>query len=62
MVEELRQELDGSEILAGNGKLLDMFKIPYEKAGEIGTIVYVAVDNQYLGYAVIEEYSKKKHH
>ena len=55
----IKAELDGSEILAGNGKLLDMFKIPYEKTGEIGTIVYVAVDNQYLGYAVIEDTVKE---
>ena len=55
----IKAELDGSEILAGNGKLLDMFKIPYEKTGEIGTIVYVAVDNQYLGYAVIEDIVKE---
>lgn len=47
--------LDESTILAGNEKLMEAFQINCEKTGEAGTIVHVAVDNQYLGYAVIED-------
>ena len=47
--------LDESTILAGNEKLMEAFQINCEKTGVAGTIVHVAVDNQYLGYAVIED-------
>lgn len=47
--------LDESTILAGNEKLMEAFQINCEKTEAIGTIVHVAVDNQYLGYAVIED-------
>ena len=47
--------LDESTILAGNEKLMETFQINCEKTGASGTIVHVAVDNQYLGYAVIED-------
>lgn len=47
--------LDESTILAGNEKLMEAFQINCEKTGAFGTIVHVAVDNQYLGYAVIED-------
>lgn len=47
--------LDESVILAGNEKLMEAFQINCEKTEAIGTIVHVAVDNQYLGYAVIED-------
>lgn len=47
--------LDGSTILTGNEKLMEAFQINCEETEAIGTIVHVAVDNQYLGYAVIED-------
>lgn len=47
--------LDGSTILAGNEKLMEAFQINCEETEAVGTIVHVAVDNQYLGYAVIED-------
>lgn len=47
--------LDESMILAGNEKLMEGFHINCKKAEAAGTIVRVAVDNQYLGYAVIED-------
>lgn len=47
--------LDGSTILAGNEKLMEAFQINCEETEAVGTIVHVVVDNQYLGYAVIED-------
>lgn len=56
----IKAVLDGSTILAGNEKLMKEFEINYEKADDVaGTIIYVAVDNQYLGYAVIEDTVKE---
>ena len=52
--------LDESVILAGNKKLMQEFDIACENDDEVtGTIVYIAVDNQYLGYAVIEDTLKE---
>ncbi len=52
--------LDESVILAGNKKLMQEFDIACENDDEAtGTIVYIAVDNQYLGYAVIEDTLKE---
>ena len=51
----IKAMLDDSTILAGNGKLMETFGIDYEQAEDAGTIIYVAVDNQCLGYAVIED-------
>lgn len=52
--------LDESVILAGNKKLMQEFEIACENDDEAtGTMVYIAVDNQYLGYAVIEDTLKE---
>lgn len=51
----IKAMLDDSTILAGNGKLMETFGIDYEQAEDAGTIIYVAVDHQCLGYAVIED-------
>lgn len=42
-------------ILCGNHKLMEAYEIAYDNINEIGTIVYVAVDNKYLGYIVISD-------
>ncbi len=42
-------------ILCGNSKLMDMFNIPFVKYNGIGTVVYVSVDNSFLGYIVISD-------
>jgi Cd2+/Zn2+-exporting ATPase len=47
--------LDGSQILAGNAKLMEEYSIQYDNTEEPGTIMYLAVDKQYLGYAVISD-------
>lgn len=55
----IKAVLDDSTILAGNEKLMNAFGIDYEQADAVGTIVHVAVDNSYLGYAVIEDTLKE---
>ncbi len=42
-------------ILCGNEKLMTANNIVFEKTNGAGTIVYVAVDNEYLGYIVISD-------
>lgn len=47
--------IDGRQVLVGNDKLMEQAKINYEKSTEIGTILYVAIDNKFAGYIVIAD-------
>ena len=47
-------------ILCGNHKLMEDYNIEYDKHSFIGTTVYVAVDNKYLGYILIEDEIKEE--
>ena len=50
--------VDGQEVLAGNARLMAQEDILFTEPDEIGTIVHVAVDRQYLGYIVISDQMK----
>ncbi|HAS38159.1 MAG TPA: heavy metal translocating P-type ATPase, partial [Ruminococcaceae bacterium] len=41
--------------LVGNDKLMAKKDIAYEKCGEAGTILYVAIDNKFAGYILISD-------
>lgn len=45
----------GHEILAGNYKLMEKEGVFAEKISKIGTIVYLAVDKKYAGYALLND-------
>ena len=51
--------VEGKEVLAGNYKLMDKENIAYNAVETIGTVVHVAVDNQYAGYIVISDEVKE---
>lgn len=51
--------VDGKKVMVGNIKLMKMMDIPYFKGELIGTIVHVAVNNQYIGYIVIADEVKE---
>lgn len=42
-------------ILVGNSKLMNENGIDFEKIDEFGTVVYVAINNKYVGYIVISD-------
>lgn len=46
---------EGKEILVGNSKLMQSENIESPKVDEVGTLVYVAVDNKYVGYIVVSD-------
>ncbi len=46
-------------ILCGNEKLMKEFNIQYKSSDGIGSIVYVAVDNSFIGYIVISDEIKE---
>ncbi len=51
--------LEGNEVLVGNYKLMEKFNIKYENINTIGTIVHVAVNNEYKGNIVISDEIKE---
>ena len=51
--------VDGKQILVGNAKLMNKEKIAFQQPIDIGTIVHVAVDKQYVGYIVISDEVKE---
>ena len=48
-------KVDGKKVLVGNDKLMKDMNIKYDKCDDIGTIIYVIVDNKYSGYIVISD-------
>lgn len=49
----------GKEVLAGNCKLMNKENIEFSAALDLGTIVYIAADSEYLGYIVISDEVKE---
>ena len=52
-------DYEGSHLIAGSSKLLNKYDIKHELSTEVGTVVYVAKDNQYLGYVVLSDEIKE---
>ena len=55
----IKAKYENSTILAGNEKLMKANNIKIERSTEIGTIVYVAVNNKFVGYIVIADKIKE---
>ena len=47
------------KVLAGNAKLMNREHIAYEPCNEAGTVIYVAVDNKFAGFILIEDEIKE---
>lgn len=47
--------IEGKEVLVGNEKLMIEKGIKYEKCIEVGTILYVVINNQFAGYILISD-------
>ena len=51
--------VDGKQVGAGNGKLMDELSVSYTPCNDVGTVVYVAVDGVYKGSVTIADEPKK---
>lgn len=51
----VKADIDGSEILAGNSKLMRKFNIEFNENNNAGTIVYTAKNGRYIGYIIISD-------
>ena len=51
--------VENKDVLVGNEKLLKQYKIKHEVVNELGTIIYVAIDNQFKGTITISDKIKE---
>lgn len=51
--------VEEKHILVGNEKLMEQRNINYTKCEQIGTVVYVAINNKYAGYILISDKIKE---
>ncbi len=51
--------IEEKEILVGNEKLMNQNNIKYTKSNDIGTILYVAIEKEYVGYILISDTIKE---
>lgn len=47
--------VDGHEVLVGNRKLMETNNLDYIKCSEVGTVLHVALDKEYLGHILIND-------
>lgn len=55
----IKVNYNGKIVLAGNEKLMKTNNIEYIEVSEIGTVIYVAVNNMFAGYIVISDEIKE---
>lgn len=51
--------IDGTEVCAGNGKLMESIGVSWHPCHRIGTTVHIAVDGRYAGHIVISDEIKE---
>ena len=55
----IKANVKGKEVLIGNEKLMQDYKIKYQKEEEIGTLLYIAIDEVLKGTILIKDKIKK---
>ena len=55
----IKARIENKDVLIGNEKLMNENKINFNKCNEVGTILYVAIDNKYVGYVLIADKIKE---
>ncbi len=55
----VKSVIDGKVVLAGNAKLMKRERISYKEKNLVGTVVHLAVNNEYMGYILIEDEIKE---
>lgn len=55
----IKAKVEGKTVLIGNEKLMEKYKIPFQKSNDIGTILYVAVEKKFIGTILIADKIKE---
>ena len=50
--------VDGQNVLVGNDKLMKSYNVDYRDCHSVGTVIHVAIDNEYQGHIVISDVVK----
>ena len=50
--------VDGHNVLVGNDKLMKSYNVDYRDCHSVGTVIHVAIDNEYQGHIVISDVIK----
>ena len=51
-------KVDGTEVAAGNDKLMAQLGVDYVNCHSVGTIIHIAIDGKYAGHVVISDVEK----
>ncbi len=51
-------KVDGVEVAAGNGKLMERMHVEYKDCHQVGTVIHLAVAGEYAGHIVISDLEK----
>ena len=52
-------KIGDKDVLVGNEKLMNKYQIVFEKCNDVGTILYVAINQKYVGYILIADTMKE---
>lgn len=55
----IKANVKGKQIIIGNTKLLDNENVKYSITDSVGAVLYVAINNQYVGYIVVSDEIKE---
>lgn len=55
----IKANIDGKDVFAGNEKLMIENNIQYQKCSDVGTVIYVGINNSFSGYIVISDVVKQ---
>ena len=55
----VKSVIDGKVVMAGNAKLMKRERISYKEKKLAGTVVHLAINNEYMGYILIEDEIKE---
>lgn len=51
-------KVDGKEVAAGNGKLMEKLGISYKECHKVGTVIHMVIEGKYEGHIVISDIQK----
>ena len=52
-------KVDGTDVAAGNGKLMDKLGVTHHDCHSVGTIIHIAINGEYAGHVVISDVEKE---
>lgn len=57
--EGISATVDGKKVLVGNDNLMNSFGVAYSECHDIGTVIHVAVEGEYVGHILISDVIKE---